>query len=446
LRFEDIPFTEYRIRQEKSIIFLSDRKIMEKLLSTETLKKTIENLVGIEKRYYEFLPDECWMTEETQAKGMNIGRTKLRGVKNTLIEEGLLQLEILPNGKRKNLKHKLQKTYPIRLRERGADPGFYARYTVEEEEYSQIYTINWGLLQKYTPEEVNKMGSINRVGLYMDCGFIVLPTHYPIVTENGVKCSCNKALNCSNKGKHPIHRYKHIDASIYESMKDQYLQEFKDNPNLNVGFKVMGYSVLDVDNRHNGDKTLAYLLDEYEMEMKNVLSVQCSNGKHIYASNTYLKNTAGSLGSGLDIRSENGFIVAPGSVHKSGTVYQWSEIGEIATMPDDWFCTDEEENEISFGKNTLDRSNQTGRNQLKDIKLPKCLTPDYVIRDGYRESTLFKWACRERGNGKNASQILDILISIRDNHCEKGEEPMTNDDLKLIADSVAVRYLPNSQK
>ncbi len=419
---------------------------MEKLSSLEQLEKKIKNLVGIEKRYYEFLSDECWMTEETQAKGMNIGRTKLRRVKNTLIEKGLLQLEILPNGKRKNLKHKLQKTYPIRLREREREPGSYARYTVEEEEYTQIYNINWSILQKYTAEEINKMGSMNRIKLYVDCGFIVLPTHYPIFTENGVKCSCSEGLNCSKKGKHPIHKYKHIDPFNYESMKDQYLQEFKNNPNLNVGFKVMGYSVLDVDNRHNGDKTLAYLLDECEMEMKNVLSVQCSNGQHIYASNTHLKNTAGILGDGLDIRSEGGFVVAPGSVHKSGTVYQWKNIDKLATMPEDWFYIETEENENSYARETSDQSNKAIGKKLNEIKLPGKLTSDYIIKEGNRQLTLFLLACRERGNGKNANQILDILISIRDNHCEKGEEPMTNDELKLIADSVAVRYLPNSQK
>jgi hypothetical protein len=428
---------------------------MENLLSIQELEEKIRNLVGIEKWYYDSLPDICWSSEDTQvknlrAKGVNTSRTKLRRVKNTLIEEGLLHLETLPNGKRKNLKHKLLKTYPIsklvvcvdRVGER-EDP--YIRYTPEDEEYTHIYNIQWGILQKYTAQEINRMSKIDGIKLYMDCGFIVLPTNYPVFTENGVECSCSKGINCSSIGKHTVHRYKYIDPFNYERMKDRYLDEFKDNPNLNIGFKVMGYSVLDVDNKNGGDKSLAQLLRDYEINFDHVISVNCSNGQHIYATNKDLKNTAGVVGNGLDVRSEGGFIVAPGSVHKSGKVYQWNEIGEVATIPDEWIYTQTDENEISSGKKSSNRSNQAAGKKLKDIDLPKHLTPDYVIKEGDRELTLFKWACRERGNGANAEQLFDTLVTIRDTYCEEGEEPVTDEEVREIAES-ASRFPTNAQK
>jgi hypothetical protein len=427
---------------------------MEKSLTKQELEEKIKNLVGIEKWYYDSLPDVCLSKEDTQvnnlrAKGVNIARTKLRRVKNTLIKEGLLQLETLPNGNRKNLKHILRKTYPIRLVERldmlveREDP--YIRYTPEDEEYTLIYNIQWGILQKYTAQEINSMDRIARIQLYMDCGFIVLPTAYPVFTENEVKCSCSKGINCPSIGKHPIQRYKYIDPFNYECMKDHYLEEFKNNPDLNVGFKVMGYSVLDVDNKNAGDQSLAHLLREYEINMENVISVKCSNGQHIYANNTHLKNTAGVLGNGLDVRSEGGFVVAPGSVHKSGTVYQWNEIGEVATMPNDWFYTETEENEIS-GKKSSNGSNQTAGEREIYIKLPKNLTSKYVIKEGERELTLFRWACRKRGNGANAEQIFDFLITMRNKYCEEGEEPVTDEEVRDIADCVARNFPTNAQK
>ncbi len=171
----------------------------------------------------------------------------------------------------------------------------------------------------------------------------------------------------------------------------------------------------------------------------------CSNGQHIYANNSHLKNTAGVIGNGLDVRSEGGFIVAPGSVHKSGKVYQWNEIGEVVTMPDDWFYTKTEENEISSGKKSSNRSNQLAGERGRDIKLPKDLTSDYVIKEGDRELTLFKWACRERGSGKNAEQLFDVLITIRDTYCEKGEEPVTDEEVREIAE-FASRFPTNAQK
>ncbi len=82
---------------------------------------------------------------------------------------------------------------------------------------------------------------------------------------------------------------------------------------------------------------------------------------------------------------------------------------------------------------------------LKDIKLPSQLTSDYVIRDGERGLTLFKWACRERGRGANAEQLFDILITIRNTYCEEGDEPVTDEEIRQVANSVA-RYPTNAEK
>jgi hypothetical protein len=173
---------------------------MEKSLTKQEVEEKIKNLVGIEKWYYDSLPDVCLSSEDTQvnnlrAKGVNIARTKLRRVKNTLIKEGLLQLETLPNGNRKNLKHKLQKTSPVRLG--GLVSGeLSTRYTPEDEEYTLIYNIQWSLLQSFTAPEINSMDRIDRIQLYMDSGFIVLPTAYPVFTEDRVVCSCSRGINC----------------------------------------------------------------------------------------------------------------------------------------------------------------------------------------------------------------------------------------------------------
>jgi hypothetical protein len=425
---------------------------MEELPDKKELEEKIKNLVGFEKRYYKALPDECWMAEENQVKLLNegsitrIGKTRLRTVKKKLIKEGLLKLELAPNGNRKNLKHKLRKTYSIILEREGALlPELSSTYTPEDEEYTLVAEINWALLKTYTAQDINEMDKIAKIQLYMDCGFIVLPTNYPKFTENGVKCSCYRGLKCSNIGKHPVHKYKDIDFFNYEGRKSSYLKEFENKPALNIGFKVMGYSVLDVDNKHNGNESLAKLLYESDIEMNNVISVTCSNGQHIYASNTSLKNTAGFIGHGLDIRSEGVFIVAPGSLHKTGTVYEWNEIGEVATLPEEWFYTEIEENETHSEKKSSNRSNVAVSKKLKDIKLPKVLTADYRIPEGERELTLFSWASRERGNGKNAEQIYDILITIRDTYCDDGEEPVPDEEIRNIANSAAI-YDTNAQK
>jgi hypothetical protein len=382
------------------------------------------------------------MSEENQAKGLGIGKTKLRRIKHKLLDEKILLLETLPNGKRNNLKHILFKPYPISNTHRLRGQDHY-RYSLEDEKYTPIAEIDWSLLRKYTAEELNGMDKLALIQLYIEAGFIVLPTHYPIFIENGKKCSCSKGIECKSIGKHALFGYKSIDDSNYVKYKSFYLELFKGDLNLNIGFKVLGYSVLDIDNKNNGDKSLVHLLDESDIEMNDVMSVNCSNGRHIYTSNTNLKNTAGVLGEGLDIRSDGGFIIAPGSVHKSGKLYQWNKIGKVVRMPEEWFYTDSESEDIT-GKKSSNKTSQ-GAIRKKDIKLPNQLTPDYRIPEGKRNSTLFSWGCRYRWRGANAETIFNKLKYIRDKHCQKGEEPVPDEEIRNIANSAA-SYPTKAQK
>jgi predicted transcriptional regulator len=432
----------------RDLVNMKDEQNLEikEILDVNELGEKIKNLKGFLKRYYEMLPDDCWMSEETQAKKLKVGRSKVRTAKNKLLQEGLLELETLPNGKRVNLKHILHKSYPIKLRERRGDSYVY---TLEDADFSADFyysaEINWNFLQRFTAEEINQMEKLDKIRLYMDCGFIVLPTHYPIFDASGeVRCSCKRAFFCAHKGKHPIYRYKYLDGFNYEKKKAKYLEEFERKPELNIGFKVMGYSVLDIDYRNNGDKTLQGLLTEYEIEMNHVLTVRGGNGLHYYADNKNLKNTAGTIGDGLDVRSEFGFIVAAGSTHYSGKVYEWHEIGEVTTIPEDWVTvSDYEETKLKIQDNS--QNNLTTSKRLKDIVLPQQLTSDYVINEGERELTLFKFGCRERGRGKNSEEIYDFLISIRDTFCKDENEPITDLEIRDIANSAA-SYPTNKEK
>jgi hypothetical protein len=420
---------------------------MEPLLSKQESEETeekIKSLVGLEKRYYNFLPDVCWMSEENQAKGLGIGRNKLRKIKHKLLDEKILLLETLPNGKRNNLKHILFKPYPISNTTQELVGIDCSRYSLEDEEYTHIGEIDWSLLRKYTAEELNGMDKLALIQLYIEAGFIVLPTHYPIFMENGKKCSCGKGIECHSIGKHPLFGYKSIDASNYVKYKGFYLRIFKGDLNLNIGFKVIGFSVLDIDNKNNGDKSLVNLLAESDIEMNDVTSVNCSNGRHIYTSNTNLKNTAGVLGEGLDIRSDGGFVIAPGSVHKSGKFYKFNKIGKVVRMPEYWFVTDSDEH--SSEKKTMNKGNHVTGHSSKNIELPEHLTPDYVIPEGERQDTLFLWASRFRGKGANAETIFNKLMHIRDNHCQKGEEPFTDAEVRKLADLVAASYPTNAEK
>lgn len=438
-------------------------------LKRKELELAAKWLVGDLRRYYAWLPEVCWMTEANQARKLKLSRCRVRNLKRILVKKDLIFIEKVENGKRANHKHIAQKTLPIILRRleekeeisnitfskkesftsKTNDTEIYDWYERDEELLSSAFPIiDWKLLQGYTAQELNQMGKMEQVHLYLDCGFLVLPTHYPIFEGKGVRCSCKNASQCPNIGKHSLFKYAHLDQRNYDFVNKRVITAFENNPNLNIGFKVLGYSVLDVDNRHQGDKTLDRLQSEYGVNFDNSLTVQCSNGKHVYATNTNLKNNAGVLGDGLDIRSDTGFIIAPSSVHKSGTSYQWKQVGDLATMPNVWF-EKEEENEGDRREETNESrpmNRSKGKVQITNIKLPKQLTSDYFIPDGQRHSTLFLWACRERGKGATADQIFDCLESIRDTFCDEGSHPVSDVELRSIAESVAKKYTPNRQK
>jgi hypothetical protein len=442
------------------------------------LEKKERRLIRDSRRYYGFLPDICWMTEANQAKEFKTSRRTIQRLKEKLAEKGLIILEEVENGKRANLKHIIHKTLPIILRrlEEDLETGFtsssekkvslsvptnenfsYERFVVEHEDIEDLERhilcseVNWNLLRNYSADELNYLEKTAKVSFYIECGFLVLPTHYPIFQDGQVRCSCKLAVMCPNIGKHSVIEYAHLNRLNYDESTKRIIGMFKNNPKWNIGFRVSGYSVLDVDNRNEGDRSLAKLESDFDVSFDGCLSVRCSNGKHVYCSNKHLKNNAGILGKGLDIRSEKGFIIAPGSLHKSGSVYLWDEVESLAKMPEEWFSQTTDDDIISGAANQNKKNpTTTGKVSDKDknqpFRLPRQLTPDYVIPEGRRNDELFKWASRERGMGASAERIFNTLAFIRNNHCEKGSHPVTDAELKRMSESVADQFPPNSRR
>ena len=87
-----------------------------------------------------------------------------------------------------------------------------------------------------------------------------------------------------------------------------------------------GTWVLDVDVKdgHRGDDTLADLERQHGELPGTVQAVSGSGGLHYYfLYDPRVCGSRGKLGDGLDIRSDGGYIVAPGSLHPTGGTYEW---------------------------------------------------------------------------------------------------------------------------
>lgn len=110
-------------------------------------------------------------------------------------------------------------------------------------------------------------------------------------------------------------------------------------PGTNVGIATGGgLMVLDIDNRHGGGDSLAEL-ERKHGSLPGTVSVETGGGgEHLYfATKAQVKNSAGRLGPGLDVRGEGGYIVAPPSVHpETGRTYAWDNDPadvELAPLP-----------------------------------------------------------------------------------------------------------------
>lgn len=396
------------------------------MTATSAATRRAERVFALAEKLYDLMPPVCWQTESNLALGLGVSRRQIRRAKQHLIETGRVILEERQNGKRANPIHTLKKVNPI-------NP-----YIETIESGSERENIDWTLFKSFTAKNLNRFNTFEQVEFYTEMGFQTIPLHYPKFRRSGVICSCKRGRNCPSIGKHPAVTWKGLDFAehrTYRAMK----QFWRDDINYNIGFLVDGFAVLDVDYRKGGHVSLAHLQDELG-EIPVGLSVATGNGKHIYISETdhQLSNGVGVMGSpGLDIRAKGGIVVAPCSVHHSERQYEWETVGVPEKLPDDWAL-----NLQAVGIGRVHGGAGGDKTNQPEVLLPAKPGPGYVISDGRRNTTLFKFACRERGRGANFAHIYDVISTLNATNCET---PLTDSELRTIA-AKATRYPSEAEK
>lgn len=149
-------------------------------------------------------------------------------------------------------------------------------------------------------------------------------------------------------------------------------------PSANIGIstgRVSGIIVLDVDvkKEKDGFHALSELSGGRIPETLEVTTP--TGGKHYYFQHPHVevRNSAGKLGEGLDVRGDGGYIVAPPSLI-NGKSYRWSnEAAEMAALPE-WFPLDKPVAQKAKADKTF-------------------------AAEGTRNEAIFKLACSLRGKG-----------------------------------------------
>jgi hypothetical protein len=145
------------------------------------------------------------------------------------------------------------------------------------------------------------------------------------------------------KGKRPLAPW--LDYQDRIAAPAEIRSWFRQWPDANVGIvtgHLSGIVVIDVDSRHGGHASLAALQDEHGVLPRTIEATTGGGGRHLYFAHPTgaLRNRVG-IRSGIDLRAEGGYVVAPPSVHASGRRYEWlagAAPGErAAALLPEWF-------------------------------------------------------------------------------------------------------------
>ncbi len=259
---------------------------------------------------------------------------------------------------------------------------------------------------------------------YSRRGWPVFPVH---TIKNG-HCTCGKpeCKDKNNEGKHPIGNLAPDGVKNATTDERQIKKWWKAIPDANIGMatgKPSGVDVLDVDPKHGGDESLKQLEVEYGSLPDTVESITGSGGRHILFQHTPgLKNSKIKDYPGLDVKTTNGYVVAPRSRHISGNTYEW----EASSHPDDVLLAPMPQWLIDI----LPKSEQVAR------PLPE------RVPDGERQIDWASLAGSMRRRGANEEEMYAALSAM---NSSRGNPPLADSELRSIAHSM-MRYPPAPQE
>lgn len=188
-------------------------------------------------------------------------------------------------------------------------------------------------------------------------------------------------------------------------------------PDVNVGIvtgRRSGLVVLDIDSKNGKDGPRSLQLLENEIgALPSTLEARTPHGRHLYFAETdiHIPNSVSRLGIGIDVKGENGYVVAPPSTI-NGMSYQWVDRSAlIARFP---------------------------RALVSGVNSPALPRSDFALDKGNRNDGLFRLACAMRGRDVPELMISETLHHLNSQHCKP---PLPPSDVDAILRS-ALRYEP----
>jgi putative DNA primase/helicase len=257
-------------------------------------------------------------------------------------------------------------------------------------------------------------------------GVDALPTETLKMLDLGMRLLPVKA-----KDKHPLIAAWQKKATTDRELIDKWSREY---PGCNWGIATgieSGVFVVDVD----GDEGLASVRNwqnEHGESWAKTLLATTGKGRHLYYQfppDVKIRNSAGQIAPGIDIRGEGGFVVAPGSVHPSGSIYRIKSELPIAEA-EQWL--------LDLILKRLPKS----ETKAEGTAMTVVSAPSQVeVGEGGRNSTLTMLAGGMRRKAMAYESIAAGLLAENQKRCKP---PLEKDEVLAIARSVSA-YAPDYQ-
>ena len=256
---------------------------------------------------------------------------------------------------------------------------------------------------------------------YASLGLRVFPLH----SNTGGRCSCGRT-DCQSPAKHPRTQNGVKDAT---TDVEQIAKWWTWWPDANIGVATGGgVCVLDIDNDEEHGECGSSSLADWEEEQGALpptwLSLTGGGGLHYIfkvPEGTQVRNRAHVL-PGVDVRGEGGYIVAPPSVHISGSTYEW----EASNSPEDGAQLAEVPEALL--RLMVGRGGGVGQS----FSMPA------AVAEGGRNDTLFRLAASLRAKGVSEAGILAAVKAENQARCTP---PLGDQECERICAS-AFRYEP----
>lgn len=211
---------------------------------------------------------------------------------------------------------------------------------------------------------------------------------------------------CKPRGKEPATPNGFKDATTHEAtIRDWWEREPEYNIGLPTG-EVNDFWVLDVDGE-KGQESIKRFMGDIPHDTPRV---NTGNGYHLYFAHAEeLRNSASVMAEGLDVRGEGGFVVAPGSIHESGAVYEWANASREPTRAPE----------------SLLRALKEGVRQRRSVDFGK------PIPESQRNAQLTRIAGQLTRMGLDATSARTMLHEVNRNQCQPPLDADEVDDITL---------------